>query len=171
MEQLGKNRITDRSVFIVELPSLNVLPETLNLPAQYFGLFLACDARQVPDDEINHIAYSLIREGMSYVCTWGPDCERVNDLFDSVLVELNADVTVESVITTTWLDEDSLGEALWHFLNVAFPADDYWDGCKAELFVVVDNQEWSSQIRARLKDQGGLSKDVVGEEDDKEGVV
>jgi hypothetical protein len=171
MEQLGRNRITERGLHVLELPSLDELPATLNLPGQYFGLFLVIDARQVTDETIRRLASSLIRVGMAYICIWGPDCERVHDLFDEVIVGLNPNESVESVKMTTWLAKEGLDGALWHFLNVAFPADDYWNECKAELVVVVDNQKWASHIRARLKDQESLSKDVAGEYEDENGAV
>jgi hypothetical protein len=53
---------------------------------------------------------------------------------------------------------------LWHFLYVAFPADHYWENCKAELIVVVGDERMASQIRARLTDQSALSYEVVGDD-------
>jgi len=161
IEILGKNDESGRQVEVLFLPKLEDLPLPLTLSGQYFGLFLACDAAQIPDHHLIEVARSLIKEGMVYLCSWGADCERVHDLFDSAIVENDPDETDKSVKMTTWLNNMSLDEAAWHFLNVAFPADEYWDGCKTELFIVVGNQEWASQIRMRIVDQGGLNKAVL----------
>lgn len=67
---------------------------------------------------------------------------------------------------TTWHDDESLDEALWYFLNAAFPADDYLDDCQAETIVVAGDNGWAGQIEKRLLDQETLERDVVGVEDD-----
>ena len=122
MENIGTNQITERHQFFLDLSRLGDWPKQLALPSRYFGLFLACDARAISDEAIVEVAGSLIEQGIVYLCSWGPDCERVHDLFDSVIVERNPNETEKSVILTTWHDGESLDEALWHFLNVAFPA-------------------------------------------------
>ena len=67
------------------------------------------------------------------LCSWEEDCERVHDLFDSVIVESDPNETEDSVIMTMWLEKESLDEVLWHFLYVSFPANDYRQDCKADL--------------------------------------
>ena len=80
-----------------------------------------------------------------------------------LIVGANPHETQHSVIMTTWHDQESLDEALWFFLNCAFPATDYEDSCRAELVVVIDNENWATQLKARLADQDALNRDVVGE--------
>ncbi len=163
---VGKNRISERDLFLIGIPGLKDLPHYLDLRSQYFGAFLVCDADRIPDAEIVELAHSLIRQGMAYLCVWGKDCERVHDLFDEVIVGFDPHPTDESVRMTFWLDRVSLDEALWHFLYVAFPADLYWENCSAELIVVVDCDQRAQQIRTRLADQTALSRDVAGEDDE-----
>jgi hypothetical protein len=171
MQAARKNELTERGLFLLDLSGVEKLQQNLDIPSPYFGFFLVCNAEEVTDSEIKQLARALVKRGMVYMCSWGPDCERVHDLFDSVIVELSPHETESSVRMTTWLDEQSLDEALWHFLNIAFPADDYWDNCKAELITVIGNPGWATQIRARISNQTGLSRDVVEDEDDDEDAV
>lgn len=168
MNAIGKNEVTQRELHLLSLPTLQAHLPNLELPSPYFGAFLVCDADQIADTVIVELAHSLLRQGLVYFCVWGKDCERVHDLFDDVIVELDPCETKESVRMTFWLDGESLDEALWHFLYVAFPADNYWENCKAELIVVIGDERAASQIRARLTDQSALSYEVCGENDDDE---
>jgi hypothetical protein len=168
MNAVGKNEVTGREVYLLSLPTLQDYPPNLELPSPYFGAFLVCNADLIADTVIVELAHSLLRQGLVYLCVWGKDCERVNDLFDNVIVELDPCETDESVKMTTWFDRVSLDEALWHFLYVAFPADHYRENCKAELIVVAGDERMASQIRARLTDQSGLRYEVVGDDDDDE---
>jgi hypothetical protein len=166
MSPIAKNEVTEREIYLLSPPTLQDHPPNLDLPSRYFGVFLVCDADQIADTVIVELAHSLHRQGMVYLCVWGKDCERVNDLFDRVIVELDPCETDKSVRMTTWLDRASLDEALWHFLYVAFPADNYWENCKAELIVVAGDERMAAQIRARLTDQATLSYEVCGDDDD-----
>jgi hypothetical protein len=166
MNAIEKNEVTGREIYLLSLPAPQDLPPNLELPCPYFGAFLVCNADLITDAVIVELAHSLLRQGLVYLCVSGKDCERVHDLFDDVIVGLDPCETDESVRMTTWLDRVSLDEALWDFLYVAFPADHYWESCKAELIVVVGDERMVSQIRARLTDQSGLSYEVVGDDDE-----
>nr|ART36728.1 D613 [uncultured bacterium] len=85
-------------------------------------------------------------------------------MVDSVIIENHE--TEDSVIITMWFEEKSLDEALWQFLYVAFPANDYWADCKADLGIVIGNSEWGEQIKRRFSDLDGLNKDVLGEDEE-----
>lgn len=165
-ELVGRNDETERDLFLLSLPGVLDLPGKLNLSSKYFGVLLACDAHDLEDAVVVNLARSLIAQGMRYFCSWGKDCERVHDLVDSVIVEDYPDETVESVIVTMWFAHESLDEALWQFLYVAFPASDYEKDCRADLAIVVGNSEWTTQAKNRLSDLDELNKTVVGEHDD-----
>jgi len=168
MNAVGKNEVTEREIYLLSLPTLQDYPPNLKLPSPYFGAFLVCNADLIADTVIVELAHSLLRQGLVYLCVWGKDCERVHDLFDGVIVELDPCETDESVRMTTWLDDKSFGEALWHFLNVAFPADYCWENCKAELIIVAGDERMASQIRARLTGQSALGYEASGDNDDDE---
>lgn len=165
-DRIGRNDVSERDLFLLSASRISDVPPTLNLSSKYFGVLLACDALNIGDDIIVNLARSLIAEGMRYFCSWGTDCERVHDLVDSVIVENDPDETEDSVIITLWFEDKSLDEALWQFLYVAFPANDFANECHADLAIVIGNNEWSERARYRLSDLHALNKDVVREEDD-----
>lgn len=168
LEHVGRNDVSERELYLLSAPNINDVPDELDLRSKYFGVLLACDARNIDDIVITQVARQLIANGMRYFCSWGQDCERVHDLFDSVIIENDSDETEGSVIITMWFDEESLDEALWQFLYVAFPASDYEEWCQADVAIVISNDEWSQQIKARFTDLNALNADVVGEDDDED---
>jgi hypothetical protein len=170
VESIGRNDVSERQLFVLSLPHISDLPEALNLQSKYFGVLLACDAERINDDTILNLAGSLIVQGMRYFVSWGSDCERVHDLFDSVIIDNDPHETKDSVIMTMWLEKQSLDEAIWQFLYVAFPANDYWEDCHAELVIVIGNDAWTQQIKTRLSDLDTLNKDVVGEDDSEDAI-
>jgi hypothetical protein len=162
MTIIGKNKTTGRRIGLVFVPRLtaSLLPE---MPEPYFGAFLACDAGGVSDETLRDFAQELLKRGLAYICVWGADCERVHDLIDEVIVESNPDETEQSVRLTTWLTDETLAEAVWHFLNVSFPAEDYHDKCRTEVFIVIENKQWATNIQARTANQEKLSSEVVSD--------
>ena len=165
-ELIGRNNVSERDLFLLSNPSIPEVPGNLDLSSKYFGVLLACDARNIADAVVVNLARSLIAQGMRYFCSWGNDCERVHDLVDSEIVENDPDETSDSVIITMWFDDKSLDEALWQFLYVAFPANDYAEDCHADLAIIIGNSEWAEQAKNRLSDLNALNKDVVGEDED-----
>jgi hypothetical protein len=162
LEHLGRNDVSERELFLLGVPGISDVPDELNLGSKYFGVLLALDARGVDSAAIRGLARSLAASGMRYFCSWGGDCERVHDLFDSVVVEYDVHETDGSVIMTTWLDDESLDEAIWESLYVSFPADDYWEECRAQVAITIGNDAWAEQVKRRYSDLSALNKDVVG---------
>jgi hypothetical protein len=103
-------------------------------------------------DEIGNIANWALAQGAVYLCAWGPDCERVHDIIDEVLVARNPDATDEDVIMTTWHDDETLEEALWFAVNSAYPAGVYEGTCETLLAITVGNKDWGSQIAKILSE-------------------
>ena len=62
-------------------------------------------------DLLARVGESFLDAGLVVVCVWGPDCERVHDVFDEVYV---GDGTIErdSPMMSTWHDEN-----LWKMLS------------------------------------------------------
>ncbi len=79
-----------------------------------------------------------------FICAWGPDCERVHDIFDEVLLELHMKQSWPHVMTT-WHDRESLHEALWYALNSTYPDEVVARTCRSFLAVSVSNDEWPAQ--------------------------
>jgi hypothetical protein len=95
---------------------------TLPLPSSDTVLLLVADFRGVSTDTISHAANHLFASGLSYLCVWGSDCERVHDTFDLVYVGDGSREPDRSFIST-WHANEPLDEALWCFLQCAIPPD------------------------------------------------
>lgn len=84
-----------------------------------FVAMTAFDATGLDDATLVAFAGQLLADDCRYTCTWGPDCERVNDAFDRVIVDQELDRGDDTVMTT-WHDDESLDEALWFATQVAW---------------------------------------------------
>ena len=71
-----------RRYVIADVPSLEDVHHSVRSISGNFCLFLANDATAIPDEDVRKAAALLLQEGIAYLCVWGPDCERVHDLFD-----------------------------------------------------------------------------------------
>ncbi len=146
-----------RNVFHLALPRLEAFPTHLPMLSPKFTLFLACDSRNIPLNALDTFAKMALAQGAVYVCTWGPDCERVHDIFDEAIVGRLFDggeaADPHSTITTTWHHGETLEEALDFFLTAAAPGDDYAAGCGAALVISVDDQERAGRIDNFLSSQ------------------
>ena len=154
----------DRRLYSVAVTSLEQISVVQNLTEDQFVLFLAMDAREVPDEVIKRLATLLLEEGLAYLCAWGPDCERVHDLFDLAEAELELDVPSDSVVMTTWHADEPLEEALWFFVNCAFPDELYAETRTAGVAVTVSNPDWAATVSRWLQDLDGLKRVVVDAE-------
>jgi hypothetical protein len=129
------------------LPSLKDVQSALDAVSTHFCLFLAIDATSVNDGEIRETARLLLEQGIAYLCVWGPDCERVHDLFD---LERMPDEPKGRVVMTTWHSKESLSEALWFFANCAEPDDGFEADCTDWIALCFSNDSWGKQIRRAL---------------------
>jgi hypothetical protein len=142
-----------KSLYLCVCPSLAALPEAVTPTSPHFGLLIALDARGVRDDEIWRSAESLVSKGLAYLCVWGPDCERVHDRFDEAINEMQLDgvgVSEDDVIMTTWHSDEPLSEALWYFVNCAFPTHAYERKCKEWIIAPIASSEWEQVLRSEI---------------------
>jgi hypothetical protein len=140
-----------------------VVPPT-KLPGQHFVLFLAWDARETQDEAILAFARGLVRAGLSYVVAWGPDCERVHDIFDDADIVENPESNeegTETVIMSTWHESEPLEEALWFAVYSAYPAPPYDATTISTVAAVIANERWAKEVHAYLGDLSKLNA-VVG---------
>ena len=154
---VSTHAISERGLFEIAVPSLDSLPGAFEMPSAHFVAMLALDARSVGSAAIEKFTRDLLKSGCAYFCAWGPDCERVHDIFDSQCDDATP------LILTTWHADESLDEVIWSFANSTWPADEYWDSCRSGLAVSVGSVEWQHQIHKRLADLRGLSDDVLRE--------
>lgn len=139
----------------MSVPDVASLPERFPLPSTHFVALLALDASAAEDDAIQQLAKNLLCSGCVFLAAWGPDCERVHDLFD---IFANF---YEPLIMTAWEHDEPLDEAIWNFLYVTHPDEDYWDTCRSSVAITVGNADWSAQVERRLRDIDSLNRDVV----------
>lgn len=163
-ESIGTD-VHGRTLYLAVLSRLDEWPEHLGKPGLHFVLFLALDARNVSSDALAAFAQKTYRQGLAYLCAWGPDCERVHDVFDATLVEddeIRQDWDEhDSVVMTAWISDESLDEALSQALNDSLPHRRYERTCDALLAVVVRNDTWAEDVRRRLADAEALSRDFL----------
>lgn len=152
-----------RKVFSLSIPSLEAFPSGLELPGESFVLLLACDAREIADGALTGFANSMIGRGIAYLCAWGPDCERVHDLFDLALVRREIEGGRERPhVMTTWHSDESLDEALWFMMFSAYPDEAFADTCGVDLAVSVASDEWGEHIHRRLSNIERFNEEVLG---------
>lgn len=180
LEKFGKHPVTGRTMYLLELDSLEDWPEELGMKSPHFVLFLACDARDIDDDDLAAFAGAALGQGMVYLSVWGEDAERVHDVFDETDADVNPDSTADSVVLSEWHEDEPLAEALRFAVATASPAHDHESTCRATLCVSVGNPDWAERMRGWLEDPEGLeaavedsgdgeAEDDLGYDDDDDG--
>ena len=122
MKQIGHIHSDQFPVFIHRVGSYDEL-RSITPPSRHSVILLAGDADGIPTDIISEAADHLMASGLSYICTWGSDCERVHDIFDLSYV---GDGTIEPALDfmSTWHSADTFAEAVEFFAMTAWPTDD-----------------------------------------------
>lgn len=152
--------IYERKLYTLDISTLSEILPSLSSIGKHFALLLACDARSFPDETLIELGEALIRRGLAYLVTWGPDCERVHDMVDMAEREVVAELPPESVVMTTWHSDESLAEAFWYFLYCTYPDEAYADTCKSAIAVTVGNSSWGEEIKTWLNDSKLLNREV-----------
>ena len=95
------------------------------------------------------------------MCVWGPNCERVHDIFDEVHV---GDGTTEPSFTfmSTWHDDEPLEEAVWFFLQSAFPPDGEI-ASTSYLAITVGNPDWAATVDQALSNLAAFKAKMLDE--------
>jgi hypothetical protein len=156
MEKLAGNVFSEvlpdrprRDVYLCSSETIESLVTQVVPSSRHFGLFVALDARSLDANKIAQLAGYLLEKGLVYLCAWGPDCERVHDIFDEVAVQRDPEQN-EPVIMTTWHSDETLQEALCFFVNSAFPDDAYERTCNEWIVSPIGHPEWGQIVRAQF---------------------
>jgi hypothetical protein len=157
IELCGYDNVTGRNLFMLELVGPDDVPSRVNLKAKYFGAFIAWDARSQPANVIVSLLAPLIEAGCRYFVCWGPDCERVHDIAD----ECDPFNGTNAVIMTTWHTDETLEDALWFFLNNAFPDPAFEDDFHSSLAITIGSPSWASAVRTALLDPRAFSGRIL----------
>src|SRR5947208_1034072 len=135
----------ERSLFVLDVARPDDVPTPITVPGPHFVCLLAWDARRATDTELATLAGRLLRAGCAYAVCWGPDCERVHDAFDLADLGWRPD---GPWAMTTWHTDDSLAEAVWFALFVAWPDAAFEDTCGSLVGVSIGSPEWAAEVRA-----------------------
>ncbi len=166
VEKFKKHPESGRTMFLLELDSLDDWPEELTLAkSKQFVLFLATDATDLHNDDLAAFAVKVLDQGMVYLSTWGGDAERVHDVFEEAAADWDPDADADNAILSEWHEDEPLSEALRFSVADALPAHSYEKGCKATLAAVVGNPDAAERVRAWLDDPARLAD--AAEEDEK----
>ena len=134
-----------RTIYFMMLRELSDWPSRIELSSRHFGVLLLCDGRTVSNDAVFSIASRMISQGLAYLCAWGPDCERIHDLFDEELVGDGGEPTSDNpVVMTTWHDEP-MEDAVWYSLYLTVAAGHYEKTCRSWIIVPVARQDWAEE--------------------------
>lgn len=154
MEAVGIERIFGRPLFLARLTEWQWEP----CECDRFTLLIAADASTVTDAVIRTYAYEALTDGCEYVCAWGPDCERVHDRFDDTHLGLKTH-TPQPLMVSTSHAEETLPEALYFALTLAFPGSDALrPGSDRAPVVLAVEDRWIVEVRALVADQEELGR-------------
>ncbi len=152
IERVGRDAASGRNLFVAEAEAPSDLATQIGQVGSEFVCLVAWDSRTAGVTEISELACQLLEAGAVYVCTWGPDCERVHDIVDE---ERDARNTAETaVVMTTWHSGESLADAIWFALHSAVPDDAYLDSCRATVGISIGAPNWAAEMRSAFADPG-----------------
>ena len=136
-------------IFYSEFVRDFAFPEYLALPPGPLVVLIAADASRVSADAVSRAADYLLSAGLVFVSVWGPDCERVHDIFDAEYV---GDGTIERdlPLTTTWHDHESLEDTVEFFARSGMSLGGCEAGPVSHLAIAVASPEWSCAVEGIL---------------------
>jgi len=149
----------ERVFYLCPADSIENLGDKVSHSTANFGLFVALNADGVGDGSILQGAKKLLSKGLACLCTWGPDCERVHDLFDVAARGINSELPGDDVIMTTWHAGVPMEEALWFFVHAAFVTGKFEKTCKDWIIAPISNPEWEQLIRSKIAQISTITED------------
>jgi hypothetical protein len=157
---LGYHSASKRKVLLLALDEPDTLFTLPTIKGRHFVCFCAMDAKHIPVDVIGKFCSRLLDLGCAYLCTWGPDCERVHDIMDELVVGNNPPESDVGDVMTTWHADDLLEEALAFFLFATEPDKTYApNGCEVALIMSIGSDHWKVAIEQYVSDQIGPAPD------------
>jgi hypothetical protein len=142
--------LPERFFYLCPADSIEDLGQKIGNGSVNFALFLAMNANGIADGNVVQGARKLLSEGLASLCAWGPDCERVHDLFDVAAHDVNSKLSGDDVVMTTWHSDEAMEEALWYFVRASFVTDNFAKTCRDWIISPISNPEWEQQIRTEI---------------------
>lgn len=159
----GINPVSGRPLYSEFVSDFAAL-EQISLPSVHTILLIVADSCTVCSEAIDRVAERLLSSGLTYVCVWGPDCERVHDIFDWAYIG-DGSTKPGFALMSTWHSDESIEEAIWFFITCAIPPDTEIEKT-SYLAVAVGNKDWAVTIDSALSDVSAFTSRMV--EDDRE---
>jgi hypothetical protein len=148
----------DKVFYLCPADSIESLGEKTTNGSANFGLFVAIDASGIADANILQGAKKLLSKGLACLCTWGPGCERVHDLFDVAARSINSELSGDDVVMTTWEADVPIEEALWFFVHAAFVTKKFDKTCKNWIIAPISSPEWEQLIRSKIAEISAITE-------------
>jgi hypothetical protein len=161
---LGYDGVTGRELFVLELDKPEDLPDKFSLGGRKFVCLVVWDAHGIDPVRISMLARKLLDAGVVHVSAWGPDCERVHDIFDEEAVGGSPPQVPDHVVMTTWHADETLADAIWFTLRCSWPDDAYEVNCVSTLGLTIGVQSWAEEVRSAFLDPEGFSARLVNED-------
>jgi len=146
------HRLAERSVYFGASETLQEAGLSLVALPKHFVLLLAANTTPLSGPELVDAARRILEAGASYVCCWGPGCERLHDCFDEARFGFDDPDAGDDVIMTTWHEDESLEEAIWFAINTAFPTPKYEVTTRIVAVLTIANASWSLRAEEYLRE-------------------
>ena len=151
----------DRDFYLAVVRDIREWPATIVHPSPGFVVLTALDTRERSHSEVREFAGKLLEQGAGYTCSWGPDASRMDVSFDLEFIEMEERGSLPVGFVMTSELHESLDEALWFAIFVAYPSD-----VEATGVLAVTEPQWAAVMEARLRDPDQLSEDVLRDEEE-----
>ena len=129
------------------------LPDDLELPPPHFTCAVFLHSVDWDKARLANLLERLIEGGCVYFAFHGNRCEEAHDLADEVALQneaYNLDENPDSVIMTTWHENESINDVLSDFLQSAWPAADYDSTFSSCVILSFGTAEDDTNIQALL---------------------
>jgi hypothetical protein len=141
LRRLGTEPATKRQVYLLPMDAITDFPQSFDLPGTRFVLLLAGDFDD-PSLDLAGVARRIVDAGCAYFCAWGPACVLIHDEVDDAALAAHPLEDDESVLMTTWHDDEPLADAVVFAVGTAMPVGTYAIGCDATILAVSDRDSW-----------------------------
>ena len=153
-----------RDLYFVNLLRPENISNNLALSSPHYLCFIAWDSEDTPKDEISDFVTPLFMSGCVYFCLWGSGCKRMHDIIDEIHESIGSHD--DSVIMTTWHDDEPIEDAIFFFLNSTCEDEKYESTTNSSLAIVIGSNNYTETVRGALKDPFTFTKTVLNGEPD-----
>jgi hypothetical protein len=162
IEYIGKDPNLNRSMYILHLEDLDLVPDSSKL--KYFVVLLVEKIDNIDNKKVNSFITKLLDYGMVWLCTWGKNCELIHDITDEIYSNLDNSIKYikdehsDDTIMTTWHNDEKLENVLWFSLNLTIPTDGFIENTKNIIIIVINNKNHYDKILYYLNNLDSLNK-------------